>query len=87
MECEFVATEVVQLMADFARLVAVESADMPAGKIVGRNTLIDALWDCGEDGISENALSVTVKRLRDKLGGSSIRTIYGLGYLWKGDDE
>ena len=47
---------------------------------------VDALWDCGEDGVSENALSVIVKRLRDKLGGGAIRTVYGLGYVWKGDE-
>ena len=77
--------QAVFLSASEARLLSVLVKS--AGKIVSRNTLIDALWDCGEDGISENALSVTVKRLRDKLGGGSIRTIYGLGYLWKGDDE
>ena len=77
--------QAVFLSASEARLLSVLVKN--AGKIVSRNTLIDALWDCGEDGISENALSVTVKRLRDKLGGGSIRTIYGLGYLWKGDDE
>ena len=78
-----VGGQAVFLSASEARLLSVLVKS--AGKIVSRNTLIDALWDCGEDGISENALSVTVKRLRDKLGGSSIRTIYGLGYLWKGD--
>ena len=77
--------QAVFLSASEARLLSVLVKNV--GKIVSRNTLIDALWDCGEDGISENALSVTVKRLRDKLGGGSIRTIYGLGYLWKGDDE
>ncbi len=75
----------VILSSSEARLLSVLVKN--AGRIVNRGTLIDALWDCGEDGISENALSVTVKRLRDKLDGSSIRTIYGLGYLWKGDDE
>ncbi len=77
--------QAVFLSASEARLLSVLVKN--AGKVVSRNTLIDALWDCGEDGISENALSVTVKRLRDKLGGGSIRTIYGLGYLWKGDEE
>ena len=30
------------------------------------------------------ALSVAVRRLRQKLGGDCIRTVYGLGYIWKG---
>ena len=36
------------------------------------------------DYIDENALSVTVKRLRDKLGADCIGTVYGMGYVWKG---
>ena len=74
----------VILSASEARLLSVLVKN--AGRVVNRSTLIDALWDCGEDGISENTLSVTVKRLRDKLGGGAIRTVYGLGYVWKGDE-
>ena len=74
----------VILSASEARLLSVLVKN--AGRVVSRSALIDALWDCGEDGVSENALSVTVKRLRDKLGGGAIRTVYGLGYVWKGDE-
>ena len=74
----------VILSASEARLLSVLVKN--AGRVVNRSTLIDALWDCGEDGIGENTLSVTVKRLRDKLGGGAIRTVYGLGYVWKGDE-
>ena len=74
----------VILSASEARLLSVLVKN--AGRVVNRSALIDALWDCGEDGVSENALSVTVKRLRDKLGGGAIRTVYGLGYVWKGDE-
>ena len=74
----------VILSASEARLLSVLVRH--AGRVVSRNALIDALWDCGEDGVSENTLSVTVKRLRDKLGGSAIRTVYGLGYVWKGEE-
>ena len=74
----------VVLSASEARLLSVLVKN--AGRVVDRGALVDALWDCGGDGISENALSVTVKRLRDKLGGGAIRTVYGLGYVWKGDE-
>ena len=48
-----------------------------------RNFLIDRLWSDGEEYVDENALSVTVKRLRDKLElGNKIRTVYGIGYAW-----
>lgn len=57
------------------------------GKVVERNTLLDRLWTDGAEYVDENALSVTIKRLRDKLGDSStknsyIQTIYGIGYSW-----
>ena len=41
------------------------------------------MWDGGEF-VDENALSVAVKRLRDKLVDAPIRTVYGLGYTWEG---
>lgn len=48
-----------------------------------RNKLIDRIWSDGADYVDENALSVTVKRLRDKLGAQDcIKTIYGVGYMW-----
>ena len=48
-----------------------------------RDFLIDRLWSDGEEYVDENALSVTIKRLRDKLElGNKIRTVYGIGYAW-----
>ena len=48
-----------------------------------RDFLIDRLWSDGEEYVDENALSVTVKRLRDKLElGNKIKTVYGIGYAW-----
>ena len=48
-----------------------------------RDFLIDRLWSDGEEYVDENALSVTVKRLRDKLKlGNKIKTVYGIGYAW-----
>ena len=54
------------------------------GQILERQTLVDKIWACDSDYIDENALSVTVKRLRDKLGAECIGTVYGMGYVWKG---
>lgn len=55
-----------------------------AGNVLSRAALTDALWEGGEE-LNENALSVTVSRLRGRLGEKSISTIYGLGYMWVGD--
>ncbi len=57
------------------------------GRILERQTLIEKIWGT-VDYIDENALSVTVKRLRNKLNlkdlPDCIGTVYGLGYIWKG---
>lgn len=54
-----------------------------AGMTVKRETLIDRLWTDGAEYVDENALSVTVKRLRDKLSAQEkIKTVYGIGYSW-----
>ncbi len=54
-----------------------------AGRTMERGTLTDRIWMDGADYVDENALSVTVKRLRDKLDAQDyIKTIYGIGYSW-----
>lgn len=58
------------------------------GRVLTRNVLIDRLWSDGGEYVDENALSVTVNRLRSKLedkkgGISYIQTIYRQGYVWK----
>ncbi len=53
------------------------------GSVMRRGELIDRIWTDGAEYVDENALSVTVKRLRDKLGAQEyIKTVYGLGYSW-----
>lgn len=57
------------------------------GNTLSRGTLVDKIWGCSLDSIDENALSVTIKRLRDKLEDVSskpkyIKTVYGIGYTW-----
>lgn len=57
------------------------------GHILERRILIDRLWTDGDYFVDENALSVTIKRLRDKLEDQPsnpkyIKTVYGIGYTW-----
>ena len=53
------------------------------GHILPRGTLLDRIWTDGAEYVDENALSVTVGRLRRKLGKNApIKTIYGVGYTW-----
>ena len=52
------------------------------GQTLTREQLLDRVWDGGEF-VDENALSVAVRRLRAKLPGAPIRTVYGTGYSWE----
>lgn len=53
------------------------------GQVMSRADLVDRIWTDGAEYVDENALSVTVKRLRDKLGAQKqIQTVYGIGYMW-----
>lgn len=58
------------------------------GRLLTREVLIDRIWSDDGEFVDENALSVTVNRLRGKLESkedtiSYIHTIYGQGYMWK----
>ena len=53
------------------------------GHTVPRATLVDRVWTDGAEFVEENALSVTVKRLRKKLPGIPLKTVYGIGYVWE----
>jgi len=57
------------------------------GVTLPRETLLDRVWTDGVEYVEENALSVTVKRLRDKLEDTPsrpryLKTVYGVGYTW-----
>ena len=57
------------------------------GHAVSRAALVDRVWTDGGDYVDENALTVTVKRLRAKLEDDPavpvyLKTVYGIGYSW-----
>lgn len=57
------------------------------GQTLSRAALVDRVWTDGAEYVDENALSVTVKRLRDKLEDvpsrpKYLKTVYGIGYSW-----
>lgn len=54
------------------------------GQTLTRDLLVDRIWTDGADYVDENALSVTVGRLRKKLNAANyIQTVYGIGYAWR----
>lgn len=58
------------------------------GVTLERARLVDRIWTDGAEYVDENALSVTIRRLRGKLEDDPsrprfIKTVYGIGYVWE----
>ena len=56
------------------------------GMLLTRDKLIDRLWGDSGEYVEENALSVTINRLRSKIdsaGSKHINTVYGQGYRFE----
>jgi DNA-binding response OmpR family regulator len=59
------------------------------GQILSRNRLLEEIWDSAGDFVSDNTLTVYIKRLRDKIEADPaqpeiIKTVRGLGYRMEG---
>lgn len=51
------------------------------GKTVTRRQLLEQVWDSSGNYVNDNTLTVTMKRLREKLGGPAcLKTIRSFGY-------
>ena len=53
------------------------------GKLFTRDEILADIWDVSGNFVNDNTLSVTMKRLREKLGdseGQIIKTVRGMGY-------
>lgn len=55
------------------------------GANVIRKRIIDSVWGYDLYEVNDNTLTVTIKRLRYKLGdhGKYIKTVRGIGYVWE----
>ena len=59
-----------------------------SGQIITRERLLEWVWPDGTQYVEDNALSVGIRRLRDKLEDNPsepifIKTVYGKGYVWE----
>ena len=59
-----------------------------SGRIITRERLLEWVWPDGTQYVEDNALSVGIRRLRDKLEDNPsepifIKTVYGKGYIWE----
>lgn len=62
------------------------------GQVLTREQLMERVWDREAEFVDENALTVTVKRLRSKIEDEPsapvhIKTVYGLGYTWNAGER
>ena len=58
------------------------------GQLLTREQLMNHVWPDGTEYVEDNALSVGIRRLRDKLEDMPskpqyIKTVYGKGYVWE----
>ena len=77
--------EIVELSRTEQRLLHLLSSN--PGQTITRERLLDYVWSDGGEFVDENALSVSISRLRSKLeddpaNPKHIKTIRGLGYCW-----
>lgn len=62
------------------------------GRVLSREQLLEEIWDSAGDFVSDNTLTVYIKRLREKLepdpqNPQYIRTVRGLGYQMDGEER
>ena len=60
------------------------------GEVLTRQSILEAIWE-NDKYIEEHALTVNINRLRIKIEDNPskpkyIKTIYGIGYAWAGDN-
>ena len=56
------------------------------GRTITRDQLLSRIWDLSGNIVNDNTLTVSIKRIREKLGPDAITTVKGLGYrIEKGD--
>lgn len=56
-------------------------------RVLTKDTLIESIWDKSANWSDDRSLAVNINRLRNKIGHSYIKTVFGVGYMWGGKDE
>lgn len=57
-------------------------------QVLSKEQILEHIWDCEGQFVDENIVSVNIRRLRQKVEKDSakpvyIKTVHGLGYIWK----
>lgn len=54
-------------------------------KVVRRSTILDKIWEWTGNDVDDHTVTVYLKRIREKVGESTIETIKGVGYRIDGE--
>lgn len=82
----YIGTAEVVLTAGELRLLRVLLENK--NQAITRNRLLELLWDADGNFVNDNTLTVTMKRLREKLGNpKQIQTLRGIGYRMEENSE
>lgn len=57
-----------------------------ANRVLTKDVLIESIWDQSVNWSDERSLAVNINRLRNKIGRGHIKTVFGVGYMWGGED-
>ncbi|MHB8065495.1 MAG: response regulator transcription factor [Ruminiclostridium sp.] len=77
--------EAIKLTATEYKLLSLITQN--SGQVLTRKIILEKLWDVDEAFVDENALSVNMRRLRQKIEDDPknpeyIKTVFGIGYTW-----
>lgn len=75
----------IKLTATEYKLLALLTQN--SGQVLTRDIILQRLWDTDEAFVDENAVSVNMRRLRQKIEDDPknpkyIKTVFGIGYTW-----
>ncbi|MDE6519160.1 MAG: response regulator transcription factor [Ruminococcus sp.] len=60
------------------------------GSVLTRQILLEKLWDGKGNFVDEHTLTVNINRIRGKIEDDDhkyIKTVYGIGYVWNGENQ
>ncbi len=80
-ECRTVSLHSSEIMLTAAEYQLLMYLMQNKGKTVTRDSILERLWDANGNFVNDNTLTVTMKRLRDKLGQPAcLKTVRSVGY-------
>ncbi|MCL2354455.1 MAG: helix-turn-helix domain-containing protein [Oscillospiraceae bacterium] len=71
--------KLVNLTALEYKIIALLFANL--NRTITREKLIEVIWDIDGNFVNDNTLTVSIKRIRQKIGADVIKTVKGIGYI------